>query len=186
LQTLASESQISKVEPYLVSFDAEVTYQMRPDPRGDWVADAVRKGRAKWAPFAWGLVTSGGATEYLAGKAIYGLTALAKTSQVAKTTVYISRNADDVVQYVGITDKYAARAAAHLRLKGINIEPLIVKLSRVDARAVEQALIEIHGLCKNGGTLLNKINSIALTNPIYAQSLVRGRQLLRNYGYAFK
>ena len=38
-------------------------------------------------------------------------------------------------------------------------------LSREDARAVEQALIEIHGLSKNGGTLMNRINSIARSNP---------------------
>ena len=30
-------------------------------------------------------------------------------------------------------------------------------LSRSDARAVEQALIEIHGLQKNGGTLMNEL-----------------------------
>lgn len=44
-------------------------------------------------------------------------------------------------------------------------------LSRSDARAVEQALIEIHGLMKNGGTLINKINSIAKSNPNYAEQL---------------
>ncbi|KZN66404.1 hypothetical protein N478_20275 [Pseudoalteromonas luteoviolacea S4060-1] len=31
-------------------------------------------------------------------------------------------------------------------------------LSRADAKAVEQVLIEHHGLGKNGGTLMNKIN----------------------------
>ncbi|MFM1652569.1 RHS repeat-associated core domain-containing protein [Brevibacillus sp. B_LB10_24] len=77
----------------------------------------------------------------------------------AKTTtnnvVYLSRNADDVVQYVGITNNLARRAAEHLNSKGINIEGLMKNLNRADARAVEQALIEIHGLGKNGGTLMN-------------------------------
>jgi hypothetical protein len=56
-------------------------------------------------------------------------------------------------------------------------------LSRSDARAVEQALIEIHGLGKNGGTLLNHINSIASSNPAYADQLRRGYELLRTIGY---
>ena len=50
-------------------------------------------------------------------------------------------------------------------------------------RSVEQALIEIHGLGKNGGTLLNKINSISPNNPIYGQSLQRGYDLLKTIGY---
>ena len=52
-----------------------------------------------------------------------------------------------------------------------------------DARAVEQALIEIHKLGRNGGTLLNKINSIARTNPAYADQLRRGYELLESIGY---
>jgi hypothetical protein len=56
-------------------------------------------------------------------------------------------------------------------------------LSRSDARAMEQALIEVHGLIKNGGTLMNVINSIAKTNPIYAESLARGYELLQTVGY---
>lgn len=101
-------------------------------------------------------------------------------------TIYRSVNpATGEVQYVGITSNYAARAAAHLRLKGINIQKVtgLNNLSPADARAVEQVLIEYYGLGKNGGTLLNKINSISPKNPVYAQSLLRGRQLLQMVGY---
>jgi len=56
-------------------------------------------------------------------------------------------------------------------------------LTRSDARAVEQALIEIHRLEKNGGTLLNKINSISKTNEIYGSQLQRGYELLKSIGY---
>ena len=56
-------------------------------------------------------------------------------------------------------------------------------LSRSDARAVEQALIEIHGLRKNGGTLLNRINSISPLNPSYARRVQRGYDLLQSIGY---
>jgi RHS repeat-associated protein len=89
------------------------------------------------------------------------------------------------VQYVGITRDFVARAAAHLRQKGIQIEEIggLRNLTRADARAVEQVLIEYYGLGKNGGTLLNKINSISSTNPIYAQALLRGRALLAAAGY---
>ena len=87
------------------------------------------------------------------------------------------------VEYVGITNNFARRAATHLRKRGLRIRPLLEGLSRADARAVEQVLIEIHGLMKNGGTLVNKINSIARTNPSYAQQLSRGLELLRGIGY---
>lgn len=100
-----------------------------------------------------------------------------------KNFVYLSKTADDTVQYVGITNDIARRAAEHLRQKGMQIRPLMNGLSRSDARSVEQALIEIHGLGKNGGTLINKINSIAESNPNYAASLDRGYELLRSIGY---
>lgn len=86
---------------------------------------------------------------------------------------------------MGITDDLAARAAAHLNQKGISIDaiPGLQNILRADARAVEQVLIEFHGLGKNGGTLLNKINSIAKTNPKYHDALVRGSELLKSVGY---
>lgn len=56
-------------------------------------------------------------------------------------------------------------------------------LSRTDARAVEQALIEINGLGRNGATLLNRINSIATSNPAYTDQLRRGYELLQTIGY---
>ncbi|HKY21466.1 MAG TPA: SpvB/TcaC N-terminal domain-containing protein [Vicinamibacterales bacterium] len=87
--------------------------------------------------------------------------------------------------YVGITNNVERRAAEHLAKKGIVIDaiPGLTNLTRADARAVEQVLIEFHGLGKNGGTLINKINSIAKTNPRYADALIRGRQLLQQVGY---
>jgi hypothetical protein len=104
-----------------------------------------------------------------------------------QTSVYISRNeTTGQVQYVGITDEIARRAAEQLRQKGIPIEKFMENLSRQDARAVEQALIEIHGLGKNGGTLMNHINSIARSNPKYAAALRRGLELLESIGYTGK
>jgi uncharacterized protein RhaS with RHS repeats len=116
---------------------------------------------------------------YLGGKLLVNL-----VSKKGTTAVYQSVNAAGQVQYVGITNNLARRTAEHAR-NGIRIRaiPGLTNLSKADARAVEQVLIELHGLGKNGGTLLNKINSIAKTNPCYAQSLKRGRELLLKAKY---
>ncbi len=107
------------------------------------------------------------------------------TKATEDVTHYVYRSVDEAgrVQYVGITNKLARRQAEHLRARGMHIEKLLGGLSRSDARAVEQALIEIHGLAKKGGSLLNKINSIATTNPEYARLLERGYKLLQSVGY---
>jgi hypothetical protein len=100
------------------------------------------------------------------------------------TCVYLSKNSKGVVDYVGITENPVARAAAHLRTKGIVTKPIagLTSLTRGEARAIEQILIEHFGLGKTGGSLLNKINSIASTNPIYASSKATGTSLLHNLG----
>jgi filamentous hemagglutinin len=89
------------------------------------------------------------------------------------------------VPYVGISSNYVARQAAHLAERGISIEriPGLSGLTKLQARAVEQVLIESYGLSKNGGSLLNKINSIATRNEIYADAIVAGRKLLQDAGY---
>ena len=89
------------------------------------------------------------------------------------------------VVYVGITNNVPRRTGEHLRQKNINIEPLrnVPVLNSYDAHAVEQTLIEHHQLQKNGGTLMNKINSIAEKNPERANSLRRGREILKEAEY---
>jgi filamentous hemagglutinin len=94
-----------------------------------------------------------------------------------RTVVYVARIGDKV-RYVGITDRFAIRAATHLRERGFRIEKLLEGSSRQDARAVEQALIVMYGLEKHGGQLLNKINSIAQRNPYYEEMLKRGMEPL--------
>jgi RHS repeat-associated protein len=114
------------------------------------------------------------------------LTSGSPSLNTGNTSVYRSVNPKTgEVQYVGITESYEARAAAHLREKGIRIEKIakLENLSHDDARAVEQVMIEYYGLGKNGGTLLNKINSIASSNPKYADALRRGIEILRQGGY---
>jgi RHS repeat-associated protein len=124
-----------------------------------------------------------------------GLTAFAAEAALAKlasayagylassiNVVYVSVESG-VTKYVGITNDFARRAAEHMSKTGISIEPLMKGLSRADAKAVEQALINIHKLGKNGGTLLNRINSIAKSNPEYAKIVQRGYDLLKSIGY---
>jgi hypothetical protein len=98
-------------------------------------------------------------------------------------SVYVSSGPKGQVQYVGITNDIARRHAEHLRQSGFDIRRLLGNLTREDARAVEQALIELHGLSRNGGTLLNRINSVARSNSKYAALLRRGRELLESIGY---
>lgn len=111
---------------------------------------------------------------------------IGKAAVGGKTCVY-SCVIDGVTRYVGITDDILKRGQAHLRQKGITIDDIagLQNLSREDARAVEQTLINYHGLGKDGGTLINKINSISATRQPtkYEQALIRGSQLLKNAEY---
>jgi RHS repeat-associated protein len=110
--------------------------------------------------------------------------AIGKAVQVGgKMVVYTSQAANGTTQYVGITNNLARRAAEHLSKKGIQITKLIKGLNPKSARTVEQCLIEYYGLMKNGGTLINRINSIAMSNPAYADSLKLGWQLLKRAGF---
>jgi hypothetical protein len=98
-----------------------------------------------------------------------------------KYIVYMARGGK-AVKYVGITSQFAIRQATHLRKKGIFIEKLLENLTKADARAVEQVLIEMYKLPKNGGTLLNKINSISAKYPAHGEALKRGAELLKDVG----
>ncbi len=125
------------------------------------------------------------------GRLVIGLapTAMAMAAQDSDGgdhSVYRSLNSRKQVQYVGITNEVARRYAEHLRQNGFRIQKLLGNLSREDARAVEQALIEMHGLAKNGGSLVNRINSIARSNPRYAAMVSRGRELLESIGYGME
>jgi len=102
------------------------------------------------------------------------------------TTVYRAVDQNGTTIYVGITDDIKRRGAEHLREKGIIIKaiPGLEGISRSDAQAVEQVLIEHYGrLNKQTGTLLNKINSISPENPIYKGAAKAGKEILDFLGY---
>jgi filamentous hemagglutinin len=117
------------------------------------------------------------------GMGIEALTDSAGVINTGSNVVYRSVSAAGDTQYVGITNDLARRAAEHSGRFEVEAIPGLSNLSREDARAVEQVLIESHGLASNGGTLLNKINSIGSTNPGYAQAVQRGMQILQQVGY---
>jgi len=110
---------------------------------------------------------------------------LAAEEQSASHLVYRSVTREGVVQYVGRTSNFAQRAAAHWRERRLIIEriPGLENLTLEEARAVEQALIERHGLARSSGSLLNKINSIAQSNPLFDDAIQRGLEILRSVGY---
>ncbi|MCB1073772.1 MAG: hypothetical protein KDK96_11835, partial [Chlamydiia bacterium] len=123
-----------------------------------------------------------------AGATIVGstLNPVVPSSVEQPVSVYRSFNeSTGEVTYVGITNNFPRRAMEHWRQRGIRINPIegLENLSQYDARATEQALIELHELQKNGGTLTNRINSIAEKNPIKAEAVKRGFEILKEADY---
>jgi RHS repeat-associated protein len=138
-------------------------------------------GRAGAAGTTSATAATAGAASSIAARTTGASAETAQVTNVGRTAVYVARNEAGEVIYVGITDDLAARAASHLRQKGIRIAPLegLERLTRADARAVEQVLIKEIGL----SNLLNKINSISSKNPIYNDAIQRGTVILRSVGF---
>jgi uncharacterized protein RhaS with RHS repeats len=87
--------------------------------------------------------------------------------------------------YVGITNNLARRGAQHLAKAGRTIHGYdgLDDLSRFAAHSVEQALINRHGLMRNGGRLMNKIHSVSRSDPLYKLYVWNGNRLLRKTGH---
>ena len=110
----------------------------------------------------------------IAAGGLYGLTrsgAVVAAEQGAHA-VYKGIDAAGVARYIGTTERAPAlRFAEHLNSIGTGKELLNYRvmdgatgLSKTSAKVWEQTLINQYGLQKNGGYLLNKINSIAPKN----------------------
>jgi RHS repeat-associated protein len=144
-----------------------------------------------------GVIPMLGPAALLGGFAAPAAFSLASASATLTTGVAASVEAGTVVYrvlrngkviYVGISKNFAARRAvqyARFGRDGVQVLPLegIGVLARLEARGIEQALIELYRLGRNGGTLVNQINSIARTRPYYAQAVARAREVLRAAGY---
>jgi RHS repeat-associated protein len=100
-------------------------------------------------------------------------------------SVYELVNEADEVVYVGMTKRGIDERFQEHRLdprkvgKFINYHPVAENLTRLEARAVEQVRIEEHGL----DNLLNRINSIAESNPLYPMRHALSNDLLRAAGF---
>jgi hypothetical protein len=64
-----------------------------------------------------------------------------------------------------------------------DLDVIIRKLSRGDARGVEQALINLAR--REGIQLENKINSIARSSPDYERAVAFGENVLSDLGFKF-
>jgi len=102
----------------------------------------------------------------------------AATSINTGTYVVYQYVENNVVKYVGRTSKFYIRANQHLNARGWRIEkiPGLDTLSLFDSKAVEQVLIMKYQL----PNLVNKINGIATSNPIYKEAIQRGTQILQS------
>ena len=98
-----------------------------------------------------------------------GIGSVGKVANSITNVVYQGLDSEGIVRYVGITMRDAAvRFDEHINSTGTGKELLdysvinrATDLTRSAAKVIEQQLIDLYGLGKNEGQLLNKINSIA-------------------------
>ena len=102
----------------------------------------------------------------IADRTLKRIRSAAKKLHGGDNYVYISRGADGIIDYVGITNDFVRRKT-EWSTKGRKIVHYMDGLDRKSARVVEQTIIETFGMSKNGGRLTNKINSISTKNPLY-------------------
>ena len=79
-----------------------------------------------------------------------------------KYSVYVSKDIDKNLEYVGRTKNFEARARAHKKKR--DIFETFPNLTYSQSRALEQILIDKAGMRKNGGLLSNLINGISHKN----------------------
>jgi len=116
---------------FVLGFGGDVLYQM------------VVEGKS-WHCVDTGQALIAGALGTVGGGGLDKLLKLRKVAKEGDNIVYQSVGANGEVNYVGITNNLERRAVEHHRKKGISIDaiPGLSNLSRADARAVEQVLIE--------------------------------------------
>jgi len=82
------------------------------------------------------------------------------------SSVYVGKDANDVIRYVGRTDRNPEiRFGEHYRsgrmTSTLRFKPITTTIDHNGSRILEQQLINKYGMQKNGGQLFNKINSIS-------------------------
>jgi hypothetical protein len=111
-----------------------------------------------------------------------------KAISTGSNTVYrVVQNGKTI--YVGISKNFEQRATYWWNENMWKIEPLPnlkENLSRFDAHAVEQVLIEYYKFASQGGTLVNQRNSIYPAREIYPIAIQRGNDILQMIGFLGK
>jgi hypothetical protein len=115
-----------------------------------------------------GLIKAGVSLAAKLGREAVQARTLAASAEQAAHIVYQGIDKSGVVRYIGITARsVGVREAEHVAVGGgkelLRYEAIkgAANLTKTEAKVVEQKLINQYGLGKNGGQLLNKINSIA-------------------------
>ncbi len=172
----------------VIGTPADIASAIGYGSKGDWgnaglailsilpIGDALRLGKAG---------VKGGAEAVAIGSR-YVDDVAAAASMAEDVKVYRSFASDGSVSYVGITNDIDRRTTEHLGTgKGISPVPVagLGSLSRLDARAVEQVMINNYRLKKNGGSLINQINSISTKNADYDTLITRGTEILDHAGF---
>lgn len=150
---------------------------------GDWLYNAVglndyRNAVASQCPNWGSIAKSGGIVavnfsilipgEGEAMLAVRGASGLAKVAKVEEATYSVYHGVDPItneIKYVGITGRdpairWAEHAASGTERANLRYDVVKDGLTKLEARNEEQNFIDQLGLQKNGGQLLNKINSI--------------------------
>jgi len=172
----------------VIGTPADIASAIGYGSKGDWgnaglailsilpIGDALRLGKAG--------VKGGAEAVSIGSRYVDDVAAAASMAEDVK--VYRSFASDGSVNYVGITNDIDRRTTEHLGT-GKGISPVSVaglgSLSRLDARAVEQAMINNYRLKKNGGSLINQINSISTKNADYDTLITRGTEILDHAGF---
>ena len=81
-------------------------------------------------------------------------------------SVYLAYTAEGLLEYVGITNDFKRRQKEWEGIR--DIVEYIPNVDRAGARYVEQTIITLFGMKKNGGILSNAINSIGVKGSKYA------------------
>lgn len=115
-----------------------------------------------------------------AGLTITAMTVGSLASQEAQSNVVYMSKAGD---YVGRTSDIVSRTA-YWASQGRDISPVqgLTNLTYGQSRGAEQALIEYFG-GPNGSQLVNKINSVSKSSPLYASLKETGTELITRAGF---
>ncbi|OGF63733.1 MAG: hypothetical protein A2Y62_03415 [Candidatus Fischerbacteria bacterium RBG_13_37_8] len=109
--------------------------------------------------------------------------ALANIEAKGTHCVYRARDAEGITIYIGRTKDFARRSYEHAKRFKIEVIEGLESLTEEQAKWAEEALIVLHRLKKEGGTLWNKIHGRSRLRPDYDDQLQKAQELIKNVEY---